>query len=152
MCKISSTVFYYHGDLIVECNESSHNFEIAFDKYGFNGERYMCSESATFPIGSTTSSTQIIRSVGISTDEKWFQDPTGCFTTVKYTFAPTTAPIMAPATTLSPTVATTLPFVTISQSPTTIFTTQLTHSPATVSPTSTLPSKASGAPHDYEWQ
>jgi hypothetical protein len=138
MCKISSTEFYYHGDLIVECNELSHNFEIVIDKYGFAGERYMCSELVTFPVGSTNTSTQIIRRVGISTDEKWLQDPTGCYTVEENTFTPTTAPITASPTTFSPVVATALPVMTNSQSPTTTTTMQLTDGPTTVLPTSTL--------------
>ena len=83
MCSLSSSsssVFYYHGDLLVECSELSHNFEIAYDKYELDGERYVCSESVAFPIGSTyIRNTQILSSVGIATDELWLQDPTGCY-------------------------------------------------------------------------
>lgn len=139
MCQISSTEeFYYHGDLLVECNELSHDFEIAFDKYGFSGERYVCSESVTFPIGSSISSTQIVPSVVISTDEYWLQDPTGCYTVEENTFTSTTTPITSPPVTVAPTFATAVPSVMNSQSPTT--TVVSSHSPTTVVPTSMVPS------------
>jgi hypothetical protein len=62
---------------------------------------YICSQSATFPAGSLSTNTQVLPSVGITTEEYWLTDATqGCFTFTAVPQTPTapTPPTPSPVT------------------------------------------------------
>ena len=94
-----SKIFFYN-DLYFECADDSYSFDILLD-YGFDGLRYVCSTSASFPIGSSAADALVIPDVAIVTDEYWLQDTyDGCFTIDRVPTAPTVSapvPVLVPA-------------------------------------------------------
>jgi hypothetical protein len=100
-CNLPSNPRYVFVDYYLECDDDSYSFDTIFDTYGVDGGRYICSTSATFPSGS--SSTQVIPNVAIVTDNTWLTDPIQeCFTISRAsppssssvtTFVPVLAPI-----------------------------------------------------------
>lgn len=101
-CDRPSGQFYYHGDLFLECTDASDHFDVLYGEFGLDMfENYICSQSASFPAGSLATSTQVLSSTGITTEEFWLTDATeGCFTFTSVPRTPTTPspPTPSPAT------------------------------------------------------
>jgi hypothetical protein len=115
-CDASPDPLYIYRDVYFECAETSHQFEVFADVTAY----YSCSESATFPAGSSSANTQIIPSVAVITDAYWLSDPSAsCFTLSKAEAAPT-APATPPITrnTNLPTSVPTSLLIVVSESPT----------------------------------
>ena len=102
-CQDSSTAefFYYRLDAAFECADAEHNFKIDAS----DGKvRYICGESATFAVGSTSS--QSVRNVSATTDEGWLTVPDGCYNLAD---TPPTLVIPSPPTVLPTTFPTAYP-------------------------------------------
>jgi hypothetical protein len=85
-------------DAYTECANVSHQFYAGKDELGFRYQFLMCSESATFELGSS-SITQIIPNVTIRTDDQWIQVPNiACIMVTTAGQNPTisTSPVPAP--------------------------------------------------------
>ena len=107
LCEDSLTgeLFYVRVDQTFECAAAAHNSDVGI----FGDEtRFICGESATFPVGSNSS--QIVRNVTITTDDRWTTDQSQCFNFVaaseqakfltpnRPTSSPTTTPDAFPST------------------------------------------------------
>ena len=107
LCEGSLTgeLFYVRVDQTFECAAAAHNSDVGI----FGDEtRFICGESATFPVGSNSS--QIVRNVTITTDDRWTTDQSQCFNFVaaseqakfltpnRPTSSPTTTPDAFPST------------------------------------------------------
>ena len=113
-------IFYFYGDYAVECADAAHNFDYG-GKISLFGDfsRYVCSESATFAVGSNSS--QIIRNVTVGVEKAWIRNTDVCFDLVPVP-VPTapTVPVTSPPTT-SPTITlATSPIMVIQASPTSL--------------------------------
>ena len=103
LCLDPSAVefFYSRLDRNFECAEAEHDFELGV----FTDEaRFICGESATFSVGSTSS--QPVRNVTVTTDDVWLTDPDGCF---NLEVTPPTVVIPNPPTALPTTFPTAYP-------------------------------------------
>jgi hypothetical protein len=110
-CDSPTQVFY--GDLFIDCGPEPVHFDFmdgtgATD--GITDFRYTCSESVTFPVGSTSSDKQLIPIVGIGTDFSWSSDPDeACYQTTDAVAVPSapvpTPPAASPSSVLSQTLS-----------------------------------------------
>jgi hypothetical protein len=102
----------YYSDLLVECTNSSVQFEY-LDQFGGSDQnlRFTCLETAYFPTGSAASQMQTVPSVGIQTDSRWTRSPEeSCYNLTR--LAAATTPTAAPTesmVTFAPTVAAVAP-------------------------------------------
>jgi hypothetical protein len=113
-CALSTEPFYFYGDQYVECGNYTNNFDLAYEMYGIDTERYMCSSSATFPAGSV-SAFLVIPDVSIVTDDRWLVNRDKiCYTSTTSNIPPSapTASTVAPIpVVLSPVSVSSIPIV-----------------------------------------
>jgi hypothetical protein len=109
-CNVASGQLYFYDDLYFECANDSYNFDRIFEMFGFDGIRYMCSTSATFPIGSSSANAQLIPDVASVTETYWLTNADeGCFEISNVPVAPTPSaptaltPSQVPTTQVGPT-------------------------------------------------
>ena len=104
-------MYYYYNDLLFECAERNHNYDIIIDDYGIDGPRLACFESAVFPIGSALSDSKRIPSVSVTTDAYWLTGSDGrCFKRESVLSSPS-APTSNQPVTPSPTIITMKPTI-----------------------------------------
>jgi hypothetical protein len=130
--------FVFYGDLFVDCVDETAEFDFMDGTgatEGITEFRYTCSKSVTFPAASTSSQTQIIPFLGISTDLYWARNPDEACYQIGDTEPAPSAPVPTPpaaspsslrAPTLSPTATKS---VLVTPSPTTVNTVVVTPVP-----------------------
>jgi hypothetical protein len=118
-CNDGAREFGFFDDLFFECGAEQDQFDY-LDASRLDGSRYTCSETSTFPIGSTASQTQLVHRVSVTTDQTWVLYPdencytnssspsppvaSPTFTNVPLITSPSKAPATPPASVPSPSV------------------------------------------------